>query len=172
MTFTTGARLARIAPRLRLIVLVAFALLVAHDAIFVAEFGIGDRFAEAMAQGGHDGYWLPYTLLIGVAAIGVFVASIAVLSGTRRQAIELADTPGPSYLAELVATWRWLLPIVVFAFALQAVNASSSPPAPSASAAEILVPLGLPVGWVILAIGFLWRRRSHPRSVERNRSEP
>jgi hypothetical protein len=119
MTFTVSSRLARIAQPLRIGVLVAFALLVAHDAIFMAEYGVGDRFAAAMSEGGHDGYWLPVSLLVGSAAVVAFLIGIAAIARLTGRASGLRDVGEPSYLRELTRTWRWLLPIVVGLFVLQ-----------------------------------------------------
>jgi len=121
MTFTISGRLARLAHPLRIGVLAAFALLVAHDAIFMAEYGIGDRFAVVMAERGHDGYWLPFTLLAGAAGLGALFVGLAFIARLQGRAAPLAD-PGadrPSYLRELARTWRLLLPIVAALFAAQ-----------------------------------------------------
>jgi hypothetical protein len=120
MTFATSARLVRLAPRLRTGVLVFFALLVAHDAIYLAEFGSGPAFATAMSASGHDGYWIPFSLIVTFAAAGVFLGTIGVLG--RLQGGVSADEAvahGPSYLGELIRTWIRLFPTVAVLFALQ-----------------------------------------------------
>jgi hypothetical protein len=119
MTFASSARIVAMAPRLRLVVLVAFALFVAHDAIYVAEYGIGDGFAAAMAARGHDGYWLPFTLLAGSAAVVAFLVSLVVLRRLRETARGMGPAAGPSYVVELTRTWRLVLPVTVVLFALQ-----------------------------------------------------
>jgi hypothetical protein len=121
MIVGTSPRLATIGPRLRNAVLVLFALFVAHDAIFVAQFGVGDGFAQAMSDGGHDGYWLPVTLGVGIAAGLIFLAALGVLSRLNRQAGGRRRDlpPGPSYLNELASTWLRLFPTVGLLFALQ-----------------------------------------------------
>jgi hypothetical protein len=119
MTFTVGSRLARVAQPLRIGILVAFALLVAHDAIFVTEYGVGDRFAAAMSDGGHDGYWLPVSLLVGPAAALSFLVALAVIARLSRRTAGLRGAGEPSYVRELTRTWCWLLPIVVTLFVLQ-----------------------------------------------------
>jgi hypothetical protein len=119
MTVTTRATIARLSARIRLVVLVALALLVAHDAIYVAEYGIGDRFAAGMRDGGHDAYWLPFTLIVVVAALAAFLVGVALVARLQRQAGRRTPVPGPSYLAELGTTWKRLLPVVVALFTLQ-----------------------------------------------------
>lgn len=108
-----------IGPRLRNAVLVLFALFVAHDAIYVAQFGVGDRLAQAMTDGGHDGYWAPVSLGIGIAVAVIFLASIALLSRQHRQAAPNGLEPGPGYLNELASTWLRLFPTVALLFVIQ-----------------------------------------------------
>jgi hypothetical protein len=38
-------------------ILAIYALLIAHDAIFLVQYGAGPDIARAMAEGGNDGYW-------------------------------------------------------------------------------------------------------------------
>jgi len=73
MMVPASPRLAKLASRLRQAVLVLAALFVAHDAIYVARFGVGSGYAQAMTAMGHDAYWAPISILltIGVTTIGV-----------------------------------------------------------------------------------------------------
>lgn len=121
MIVRTTPRLATIGPRLRNVVLVLFALFVAHDAIYAVQFGIGTRFATAMTAGGHDGYWAPVSLGIGVAVAAIFLAALGVLSRLQRQAGSSGHRPTsePGYLHELASTWLRLFPTVGLLFLLQ-----------------------------------------------------
>ncbi len=121
MIVRTTPRLATIGPRLRNAVLVLFALFMAHDAIYVAHFGVGSGFATAMTAGGHDGYWAPVSLGIGVAAALTFIAALAVLSRLHGHAVSIGPAPAtePGYLSELASTWLRLLPTVGLLFLLQ-----------------------------------------------------
>ena len=60
----TGRRTARALPWLRLLGLLPISLLVGHEAVFAAQFGIGSAFGDAMTAGGHDGYWSAFSLVI------------------------------------------------------------------------------------------------------------
>ena len=121
MVIRTTPGLATIGPRLRNAILVLFALFVAHDAIYVAQFGVGDRFARAMSDGGHDGYWATVSLGIGVAAAVIFLAALAVLSRLHGRAAAIGPAPSsePGYLNELASTWLRLFPTVGLLFLLQ-----------------------------------------------------
>lgn len=121
MIFRTTPRLATIGPRLRNAVLVLFTLFVAHDAIYVAQFGVGARFAQAMTDGGHDVYWAPVSLAVGAVAALIFLATLGLLSRLYRQAAQTgpSQSPGPAYLNELASTWLRLFPTVGLLFALQ-----------------------------------------------------
>jgi len=111
--------MAMLGPRLRNVVLIAFALFVAHDAIYVAKFGIGDRFARAMSAGGHDGYWAPVSLGIGIAAAVIFTAALGMLTRLNRVAAPSGSKREPAYLNELASTWLRLFPAVGLLFAAQ-----------------------------------------------------
>ena len=121
MIVGTTPRLATLGSRLRTVVLVLFALFVAHDAIYVAQFGVGGRFADAMAESGHDAYWTPASLLIGVGATISFLAAVAILARLERRARMVAApvAPGPSYAGEIAVIWRRLFPTVALLYTIQ-----------------------------------------------------
>ncbi|HEY7131351.1 MAG TPA: hypothetical protein VH440_03815, partial [Candidatus Limnocylindrales bacterium] len=118
--------LARHGRRLRTLVLTLFALFVAHDAIYVAQFGVGARYAAAMAATGHDAYYVPASLIVGTTA--ALIAAVAILrlarltadrAGGSRALAPMAVEAGPGYLHELRFTWLRLFPTVVALFVLQ-----------------------------------------------------
>ena len=122
MVIRTDPRRARRAGRLRLGVLALVALLSAHTAIYVAQFGIGDRFAQAMASGGHDGWWVPAS----VAILGIgFVLLVQTLGGVahlevRARASGRSGSAGRGrFTSEIRAIWRRLLPLVAILFLVQ-----------------------------------------------------
>ena len=121
MIVRTTPRLATLGSRLRTVVLVLFALFVAHDAIFVAQFGVGGGFADAMAESGHDAYWTPASLLIGIGTAVSFLAAIAVLARLERGARSMATpvAPGPTYAGEIALIWRRLFPTVALLYLVQ-----------------------------------------------------
>ncbi len=124
MTSRSRARVGRLAG----LALLAFvALFLAHDAIYVAEYGAGRSYAAAMAATGHDGYYVPASLIVGVAALLAAVATLLRLGhltivaqsaagrASRRRFIDV----GPTYFDELRALWSRLGPAVVLLFVLQ-----------------------------------------------------
>ena len=120
--------------RVRFSMLVLVALFLAHDAIFVAQNGIGDGFAAAMRRGGHDGYWSAYMLLVGIAGTAV-VAITTVRFGRRRLRLAIPGTldrdpsfeagslqparSAPSYRRELLGLWVRLFVVVLVAYVIQ-----------------------------------------------------
>ena len=121
MIVRTTPRLATLGTRFRTVVLVLFALFVAHDAIYVAQFGVGGGFADAMTESGHDAYWTPASLLIGIGAAVSFLAAIAVLARLERgaRAIVAPVAPGASYAGEIALIWRRLFPTVALLYLVQ-----------------------------------------------------
>lgn len=107
---------------MRLAILVAVALLVAHTAIYAAEDGLGAAFAAAMSRGGHDGWWLPAS--VAVVSSGALVACLTALRMGRlelraRRLSRASRRPGPSFAREVVSIARRLVPLVLVLFALQ-----------------------------------------------------
>ncbi len=188
----TTPRLARFGRLARLAVLLLFALFVAHDAVYVAQYGFGARYAAAMTAVGHDAWFAPASLIIG--SIAALVATVAVLR-LGRLTIRSSSVPcagsafidvGPSYLQELRSTWLRLFPAVVVLFTLQenAEAALSGHPIPGldllfgagsglvlpilAMVTFLLAVLGAAVRWrtrVLLARARITRR--HPRPAGR-----
>ncbi len=133
MTWRASRSTARAAGSGRFVLLTIVALFVAHDAIFLAEYGIGDTFAAAMRQSGHDGYWPVYMLLVGVAG-ATLVASTALRVARLRLRLAALGTPhrgafalglqdrAPavrSYRGELLVLWIRLFAAVVVGYVIQ-----------------------------------------------------
>lgn len=125
MTFATSPSTARLWRAIRFALLLLVCLLVAHEAVFVAQFGPGASFAVAMSERGHDGYWAEFTLFAGLAGAllaCLAAARLAALSWRRHAlgARELPDEPGiGSYLHELGGLWPRLVVALVLAFTVQ-----------------------------------------------------
>ena len=68
MTIDTSLRTARVLRAVRLAMLGLVSVVIAHDAIFAAQYGFGSAFARAMRDGGHDGYWPAFSMVAVVAA--------------------------------------------------------------------------------------------------------
>jgi len=84
MTRPTSPDRARRADWIRLGVLALVALLSSHTAIYAAEFGASDRFSAAMANGGHDGWWLPLSGLILAFGSVLLARAVGGLAGRTR----------------------------------------------------------------------------------------
>lgn len=119
MDIWASARTVRLATRLRTWLLVAIALLISHDAAYVAQYGIGGEFSRAMTEQGHDGYWLGASLAATILGGIVLALGIRRLISLRRDASGLASVEGPAYGQELSAIWIRLLPIVAMLFTVQ-----------------------------------------------------
>ena len=124
MTFRAGSPIARFAPRLRLGLLLVIALFTAHDAVYIAQYGLGGRLSAVMTERGHDGYWVAMMLLSGLAAtlLAVMVGSLILhLRGRLRAAgpSRLGEAAAPPYVGEVLRLWRVLLPVTLVLFAAQ-----------------------------------------------------
>ncbi len=126
MVLTTAPDRARWAGRLRLAVLAAVALQSAHTAIFAAQYGLGDRFAAAMAGSGHEGWWGPASAIVLAAGLGLLLRAFGVLTRLERAARggPRSEFPAdgwaePRFGPEVLAIWRRLLPLVLLLFAAQ-----------------------------------------------------
>jgi hypothetical protein len=111
----------RLGRGLRMGILAIVALLVAHDAIFLAQYGAGPDFPRAMAEGGHDGYWLPFTVTVILGGGLLLLRALNTIRVLDLQALrfERVELPAPSYATELLGIWRHLFPLVTLLFAIQ-----------------------------------------------------
>ncbi len=123
MVVGTDPERARRAGRLRLAVLSLVALLSAHSAIYAAEYGVGDRFAQAMAGGGHDGWWIPASaVILGIGFVLLLhtLGGLAHLEIRWRASGRRAGGAGGTRLApEIRSIWGRLLPLVMILFLVQ-----------------------------------------------------
>jgi hypothetical protein len=118
MTFTLAPSLARPAGGLRAVILVLAALFVTHDAIYLARFGV-TGYGPAMGGGGH-GYWVPATMAIAAATLGVIYLGLLAYVRLHRAAGEPTFAMArPSYLDEVARLWRQLFPAVALLFLAQ-----------------------------------------------------
>ncbi len=116
--FATRPRL----ERLRFPALAALGSLVAHDAVFAAQYGLGPDRDVALAATAH-GYWPAFvvvTLLAVVVGAGATVTAVLRLHRLVRGLPPLPPRPGqPGYLREVVRLWPRLLLVVAGTFLLQ-----------------------------------------------------
>ncbi len=105
MVVHTGRRAARALPWLRLIALLPISLFLGHTAVFMTQFGIGDDLRRAMTGGGHDGYWMAFSLVISAIAAGLL--GRAVFRATRlSRRLRTVSASGASATPDLDGGWR------------------------------------------------------------------
>jgi hypothetical protein len=182
MVLTTAPVHARWGARVRLAVLVAVALLVAHTAIYAAEDGLGSAFANAMSAGGHDGWWVPTSavVLVGAALLALAAAIRLVRMEVRARRVRPARArrAEASFRSEVSAIARRLVPTVLVLFALQenlegliahgrvlGIEALVGPTHPLAVPILLLVALGLSASGALVRwrIATLTNRIAHDR---------
>jgi hypothetical protein len=124
MTFVGPRSLERLGPRIRLAFLLVVSVFVAHDGVYIAQYGLGGHLAEVMTARGHDTYW---PALVGLALIASALLAIGALRVIARLRWRLRGTPTslpaspgtPSWRPEVIRIWRILFPLTVLAFAIQ-----------------------------------------------------
>jgi hypothetical protein len=108
--------------RLRFVALAAVGSLLAHDAVFAAQYGLGPAREDALAATAH-GYWPAFVALTALATLAGGGAAIRGILHLRRLARGLPGTPVPAgqpgYLAEVVHVWPRLLTVVGTTFVTQ-----------------------------------------------------
>jgi len=113
---------ARQLRRLRFAALVVVGVLLVHDAVFAAQYGLGERRDAVLAATTHD-YWPVFTALaLLVGGLGL-AAAATVLLRLHRALRRLPPVPRPAgtpgYAGELLRIWPRLFLAVTLAFALQ-----------------------------------------------------
>jgi hypothetical protein len=158
--------------RLRFGLLVAVGVLLAHDAVFAAQFGLGSARAEALAATAHE-YWPVFTVLTLLAAVvGTGWAAGAFMRLRRLAAGLPAAAPVPAesgYAREVARLWARLFPVVVLVFAVQenVEHLLAGAPAPglyalSAPGYPLAIPVLAGVTGLLAAVGgwLRYRRRA------------
>lgn len=113
-----ASTLARIPPRLSFWALAAVALLLSHDAIFLAQTGPGESLARALRDAGH-GYWGVASAALAVIGLAVAIGAWIRLRRLRRRAAELGAIRVTDARSRLLWTWLRLFVVVTTAFAIQ-----------------------------------------------------
>ena len=101
--------------------LAGVALLISHDAVFLAQVGPGHDLARALREAGHE-YWGIVSLLLGTIGVATLAATLVRLRTLRRKAATLGAAPtarSQPYVARWLATWARLLALVAIGFAVQ-----------------------------------------------------
>ena len=97
------------------------ALLISHDAVFLAQVGPGHELARALREAGHE-YWGIASLVLAATGVAALAATLIRLRGLRRSAVALgasaAARPRP-YAGRWLVSWARLLAVVAIGFAVQ-----------------------------------------------------
>lgn len=114
--------LMRLPPRLAFWALAGVALLISHDATWLAQVGPGEALTSALRHGAHD-YW--GTASTALTAVGVAAAIWAAirLDRLRRRSSTSADETTPqdpgSYARRVGGAWLGLFAVVAIGFVIQ-----------------------------------------------------
>lgn len=99
-------------------------LLVGHQAVYVSQYGDGAALGQAMASGGHDGYWTTFTTVALSGLLLLLLRSAWRLVELRRDTAGLTpqapEGPPPrAYGRELLRLWPPLFGTVAVAYLIQ-----------------------------------------------------
>jgi len=97
------------------------ALLVSHDAVFLAQVGPGHELARALREAGHE-YWGMASLVLAAIGVAALAATLLRMRSLRRSVATLGADPtarSRPYAARWLATWARLVAIVAIGFAVQ-----------------------------------------------------
>ena len=129
MVLSTTPGSARRWTQLRFLVLLLVTVLVGHDAVFASQFGLGEGFRQAMTAGGHDAYWMAFSVVI--VALGALALVREVLrgmrlsrrigwpAGRRSPGSPVAPDGVVGYVAELRRIWPKLFVATAILFTIQ-----------------------------------------------------
>lgn len=100
------------------------ALLVGHQAVYVAQYGEGAALSQAMTAGGHGGYWAAFTTVGLAGLLALLTRAVWRLIELRRSSSDAADplpvaAPVRSYPRELLLLWPPLFGTVAIAYGIQ-----------------------------------------------------
>lgn len=156
--------------RVRFALLVAVGALLAHDAVFAAQYGLGRTRDDALAATAHA-YWPAFavlTLLAAAVGTGWAIAGLARLS-RRLRGLPAVEAAAGGYVREVVRLWPRLFLAGSLAFLVQenVEHLAVGNPAPGLYALSAPgYPLALPIiaavtGLLAAAGGWLrWRRET------------
>jgi hypothetical protein len=101
--------------------LAGVALLISHDAVFLAQLGPGQALAEVLRKAAHD-YWGPASLALAVAGgVGLAwtIVRLRALRGSARALGARRVAAPSSFPSRWLRTWARLLPLVAIGFLVQ-----------------------------------------------------
>ena len=153
--------------------LVLAALALSHELIYLIAHGIGEGYAQAMREGGHDRYWTSFLLVVAVVTTALAVVTVTQWRRLRRLAaamraggLRVGDAGRSRFLGLLSPLWLRLSVAVVVTYVLQENIETASTgvglPGLGVLAGEhaIALPILLAVSLLVAAVGALvgWRR--------------
>lgn len=153
--------------------LVLAALALSHELIYLLAHGVGEGYARAMQEGGHDRYWASFVLIVLVVTGVLSVIAAAQWRRLRRLAadvhagtVRLRAGGLDRFLQLLGPLWLWVSAGSIGAYLLQenVETASIGSPLPGLNVLggehAIALPVLLAVSLVVAAVGALvgWRR--------------
>lgn len=123
MKYMSIAALPRVVrARIAFWALAGVALLVSHDAVFLAQLGPGESLVRTLRHAAHD-YWGAVSIALAVVGVGATLAvAIRILRLERRAAALGARrvTAGrPGYLRRVASVWLALFAVVAIGFLIQ-----------------------------------------------------
>ncbi|MEX1173516.1 MAG: hypothetical protein WEG56_12995 [Chloroflexota bacterium] len=153
--------------------LVLAALLLSHELIYLIAHGLGEGYAAAMRESGHDRYWTSFLLVVAVATIALVAVVVAQFRRLQRLAIAMragtlrvGDAGGSRFFALLRPLALRLSVAVVAAYVLQEnieiATSGAGLPGLGVLAGEhaVALPILIAVSLLVAAVGALvgWRR--------------
>ena len=101
--------------------LAGVALLVSHDAVFLAQIGPGEGLARSLREAGHD-YWGLASVVLALIGLATLAGTLSRLGGLRRTAAQLGAqriSRTRLYATRWAAAWLRLLAVVAIGFGIQ-----------------------------------------------------
>lgn len=102
------------------------ALALGHELIYLIAHGIGDGYAAAMREGGHDRYWTSFLLIVAVVTSALAAVSVAQFRRLRRltvamraRVVQVRDVGPSRFFALLGPLWLRLSVVVSTAYVAQ-----------------------------------------------------
>jgi len=111
----------RLPPRLAFWALAGVALLISHDATWLAQVGPGETLSAALRHGGHD-YWGAASAALSVAGLAAAAWAGIRLYRLRRRSSGTVDAERPAarpYLRRVAGAWLRLFGVVAVGFVIQ-----------------------------------------------------
>lgn len=148
-------------------------LALSHELIYLIAHGVGEGYATAMREGGHDRYWTSFLLIVAVVTSTLVVVSVVqirrlrrLMVATRARIVNVRDIGLSRFFDLLGPLWLPLSVVVSSAYVFQEniETETTGAPAPGLVALggehALALPVLLLVSLLVAAVGALvgWRR--------------